>query len=134
MSLRKQLIVGLVATALVPGLSLGMSGLAAARGGGLGGGGHFSGAHFSGGHFAGAHFGGVHNLGGPGGFMGSHGFNHFSGFTGHRFAHFRHFGHRRRVAFFGVGLGLGYGAADSCWQWVPTRLGWRWAWVCDPYY
>jgi hypothetical protein len=51
--------------------------------------------------------------------------------------HGRLFPHRR-VAFFhrrhfGPFFGLYASGYSSCWSWVPTRLGWRYAWVCGPY-
>src|SRR6185503_15375949 len=58
-SLRKRMAAVLVALALVPGLSVGISEVAAARGGGFGGGhmgGGFGGSHMGGG-FGGGHIG-----------------------------------------------------------------------------
>jgi hypothetical protein len=127
MSLRKPVVAIVFAMALGPGLSLGMSEVASARGG-------FAGGHFAGGHFAGAHFAGAHFGGFPGarGFA-RPGFRQPAFFPAHHFAQFHHFRRHRNLTFFGVGLGLGY-ASDTCWQWLPTRYGWQWVWACGPYY
>jgi hypothetical protein len=38
---------------------------------------------------------------------------------------------RNRFAFAGIPFAVGAGLVGaSCWRWVPTRWGWRQAWVC----
>jgi hypothetical protein len=56
---------------------------------------------------------------------------HGAAWHGRFFPH-RHFAffHRRH---FGPFFGLYASGYSSCWSWVPTRLGWRYAWVCGPY-
>ena len=88
---------------------------------------------------------GMHSFSGSRSFAMAHGFvggqshiaafpgHRFAAFPGHRFVHFRHFGHRHHFPIFVTGLGVGYYAADSCWQWVPTPHGWNWTWVCNYY-
>ena len=80
---------------------------------------------------------GMHSFSGSRSFAMAHGFvgghSHIAAFPGHRFVHFRHFGHRHHFPVFVTGLGVGYYAADSCWQWVPTPHGWNWTWVCNYY-
>ena len=80
---------------------------------------------------------GMHSFSGSRSFAMAHGFvgghSHIAAFPGHQFVHFRHFGHRHHFPIFVTGLGVGYYAADSCWQWVPTPHGWNWTWVCNYY-
>ena len=88
---------------------------------------------------------GMHSFSGSRSFAMAHGFvggqshiaafpgHRFAAFPGHRFVHFRHFGRRHNFPVFVTGLGVGYYAADSCWQWVPTTHGWNWTWVCNYY-
>jgi len=78
---------------------------------------------------------GMHSFSASRSFAMAHGFvggqSHIAAFPGHRFVHFRHFGHRQQFPVFVAGVG--YYAADSCWQWVPTTNGWIWTWVCNYY-
>jgi len=80
---------------------------------------------------------GMHSFSGSRSFAMAHGVvggrSHIAAFPGHRFVHFRHFGRRHNFPVFVTGLGVGYYAADSCWQWVPTTHGWNWTWVCNYY-
>ncbi len=101
--------------------------------GGFGGGMHSFGAM----HSSGA----MHSLNGPRSFGMTHGpvgWSHAAVFPNHHvdhfdhfahFHHFHHFRHRHHFPFFVAGIDVGY--TDSCWRWVPTPHGWRWAWVCN---
>jgi hypothetical protein len=46
---------------------------------------------------------------------------------------FHHRFHRRNFFAFGFFGGPFYDYASSCWSWLPTRLGWRWVYVCGDY-